>query len=234
VPLRSEEELARVEKLVDEWPFFHLESRRIPNVYLLLYGLVVVLGALTLARGGIPREPRLLLYFLFGAAFMLLETHVVTKAALLLGSTWLTFSYVIVGILVVILIANGLVARGVRLPEPVLYAALISFLVLAYGIPLGSYLGLPFGLRLLAFLTLSTLPILCAAILFAIYFAAEKNPAGALGLNLLGGLCGGMLETLSFITGLSPMLLLAGLLYGLAFLVSRSSSPSSHSSRISP
>ena len=49
--------------------------------------------------------------FLMGAAFMLLETRMVTELSLLFGSTWIVNSAVFAGILSMVLFANWAVGR---------------------------------------------------------------------------------------------------------------------------
>lgn len=221
LPNLTPEELTRIEYITDNWPYFHLERRSIPRVYLLMYLFIIALGFLFLAKDIRGLKPRALIFFFFGLSFMLLETHIITKSALLFGSTWLTFSYVIIGILCFILIANYVILSGRRPAEVPLYALLAGSLLVNFLIPAGSYLSLPFVIRTIIFLVMSIFPLMCAAILFAIYFDGASHPDKALGANILGSLFGGMLESLSLVWGLKIIMLLCMAFYLMAFLMAR-------------
>ncbi|HEX3149910.1 MAG TPA: methyltransferase domain-containing protein, partial [Gemmataceae bacterium] len=77
----------------DDWPYLYLEKPGVPPLYFLLGVVLLVLFMRTarkLPRGTLPRPTgRAPWHFFFlGAAFMLLETQNVSKAAVALGSTW--------------------------------------------------------------------------------------------------------------------------------------------------
>ena len=50
-------------------------------------------------------------YLFLGAAFMLLETHLITRVALLLGATWICNAAVISAVLLMIVAANVVVEK---------------------------------------------------------------------------------------------------------------------------
>jgi hypothetical protein len=64
-------------------------------------------------------------------------------------------------------------------------------------------------------------PIFFASVIFIRSFAAERFSGAALGVNLLGALAGGLLESLSLWIGLRSLLLLAALLYLMSYLAQR-------------
>jgi len=64
----------------------------------------------------------------------------------------------------------------------------------------------------LATLTLC-LPVFFAGIVFIRSFAGERFSGEALGSNLLGALVGGLLESLSYWSGIRSLLVLAAILY---------------------
>jgi len=68
-------------------------------------------------------------------------------------------------------------------------------------------------LKGLAALTVLCLPVYFAGIIFARSFAEVSFNSEALGSNLLGAVVGGVLESISFWTGLRALLLLSVLLY---------------------
>ena len=156
-----------------------------------------------------------------GAAFLLLETKNIVQFALLFGTTWLVNSLVFAGVLIAVYLAVE-TASHVRLPRPaVLYAALIASLVLTWLVPQGSLLGLPIVARFLAGSALAFAPIFLANLIFAQRFADVASSGPAFAANLLGAMVGGALEYIALITGYRFLLIVIGVLYGLAFVTSR-------------
>jgi hypothetical protein len=185
-----------------------------------------LLLALTAGFGLIQRtlksatEPQRKTLFFLGAAFMLIEVKSVSQIALLLGTTWLVNSAIIAGVLVMILLANWIVRAFKPKQEALFYGILIALLIVSYLIPLSLFAPLSFVGRLTVGTLFLSLPLLFAAIIFAITFERVTQPASALGVNLLGALVGGVLEYASLLTGISALNLLAAVLYGLAFYFS--------------
>jgi hypothetical protein len=154
-----------------------------------------------------------------GAAFLLLETKNIVQFALLFGTTWFVNSLVFAGVLAAVYLAVE-TARRVRLPRPaVLYSALIAALLVAWLVPQESLLALPVVPRFLAASALAFAPIYLANLVFAQRFAGVANSGTAFAVNLLGAMVGGALEYLSLITGYRVLLVVIGVLYGLAFLI---------------
>jgi len=113
-------------------------------------------------------------------------------------------------------------ARWVSLPpSPVLYAALICALALAWVVPQEALLGLPVVSRFLAASALAFAPVYLANLVFAQRFAGVETATTAFAANLLGAMVGGTLEYLSLITGYQFLLILVGVLYGMAFITGR-------------
>lgn len=193
----------------DNWPYLYLQSKTIPNTYII--GLIgVMLISLLLIRRTIPDFRQVNLHFFFlGAAFFLLETKSITEMALLFGSTWIVNAAVIASILVMIVIAN-LIVLGRKLTNPTLfYILLFLSLGLNYLIPVNSYLDLPMRLRIILAITAQALPLFFAGIIFAISFSKTKSIENALGSNLLGSVLGGVCEYASLALGVSSLYLLA-------------------------
>jgi len=141
--------------------------------------------------------------------------------ALLFGTTWLVNSLVFAGVLIAVYLAVE-TASHVRLPRPaVLYAALIASLVLTWLVPPESLLGLPIVARFLAGSALAFAPIYLANLIFAQRFSDVASSGPAFAANLLGAMVGGALEYVALITGYRFLLILIGVLYGLAFVTSR-------------
>jgi hypothetical protein len=153
-----------------------------------------------------------------GAAFLLLETKNIVQFALLFGTTWFVNSLVFAGVLVAVYLAVE-TARRVRLPRPaVLYGVLIASLVLAWLVPQESLLALPIIARFFAGSALAFAPVFLANLVFAQRFSDVQNSGTAFAVNLLGAMVGGALEYLSLITGYHVLLIVIGVLYGLAFV----------------
>jgi hypothetical protein len=205
----------------DDHPFPYLRRPGIPGFYLLVLLFVLLAACVTVRAIGGPvkqMRPYADLFFL-GAAFLLLETKNVAGFALLFGTTWLVNALVFAGVLVAVLAAVE-VSRRVRLPRPpVLYALLALTLALGWAVPAESLLPLPWGLRLVTAATLAFAPIFCANLIFSRRLAETAESTSAFGANLLGALLGGTLEYLALITGYRALLILAGALYAVAFVL---------------
>jgi hypothetical protein len=181
----------------------------------------ILLGSMLLIRlgGGGGRFTAMRHYVdlaFMGAAFLLLETKNIVQFALLFGTTWLVNSLAFAGVLLAVYLAVETATR-VRLPQPaILYGALIASLALAWLVPQESLLALPVIARLFAGSALAFAPIFLANLVFARRFSAVQDSGTAFAVNLLGAMVGGALEYLSLITGYRLLLIVIGVLYGLA------------------
>jgi hypothetical protein len=211
----------------DDHPFPYLQSRSIPGLYLWTLGLIVAFSVLAVRTAGGPLRrmaPYLDLGFM-GGAFLLLETKNVVQFALLFGTTWLVNSLVFAGVLLSVLAAVE-VARRVRLPRaPILYAALLAALALAWAVPQAWLLGLSIPLRFLAAVAVAFTPIFLANLVFAARFRDVASSTSAFAANLLGAMLGGVLEYLALITGYRFLLIVVGALYALALVANRAAAP---------
>jgi hypothetical protein len=110
----------------------------------------------------------------------------------------------------------------VRLPPAAaLYGALIVSLGVAWIVPQESLLGLPTVPRFLAASALAFAPVFLANLVFAQRFSGVESAGTAFAANLLGAMVGGTLEYVSLITGYQFLLIVAGVLYSLAFITGR-------------
>jgi hypothetical protein len=157
--------------------------------------------------------------FLLGVAFLLLETKSVTGFALLFGTTWIVNAFVFAGVLVAVLAAVELTARVRTPPAPVMYALLLGGLALAWAVPSTFLLGLDFWLRVIVAVAIAVFPIFCANVIFAKRFADTADAPLAFGTNLLGAILGGCLEYLSLVFGYRALLVIAAVVYVVAFLI---------------
>jgi spermidine synthase len=203
----------------DDWPHLYIRNKSVPIEYLgVLIGILLVsLVLIWRSYRGVSRLDGQ--FFFLGAGFLLMETKSVTQFALLVGSTWQTNSLVFTVILAMILAANIYVARRLRLP-PVqyLYGLLIAVLVASYAWPISRWQLAPgLGSYLAAAIYLG-IPILLAAIIFAVAFRKARLGSEALASNLLGAIVGGTLEYLSLALGMRALSLLAAAMYLAAFV----------------
>jgi hypothetical protein len=85
-------------------------------------------------------------------------------------------------------------------------------------VDLAQFASLPFATRALVVGALTSLPMLFSGIVFIRSFAAAEDKGTCLGYNLLGALAGGLLQSVTFVTGIQALLLIVAGLYFGAFL----------------
>ncbi len=209
----------RVAPSTDDRPFPYLRGASIPALYLFALAGILLISLIAVRFMAGPfraMRPYSDLFFM-GAAFLLLETKSVTTFALLFGTTWVVNAIVFAGVLVAVLLAVE-TTRRVRTPTlPVLYMGIAAALILAYVVPNASLLALPVLPRLVAAVALAFAPIYLANLAFAKRFADTEDAPSAFGVNILGAMVGGCIEYLALIVGFRNLLIVAGLLYLIAF-----------------
>lgn len=210
----------------DDWPYFYQHEPGLPTSVLAISFLLVLLCAIVLHHAGTPLRSIRWHFFFLGAGFLLLEVQIISKMALLFGTTWIVNSIVIAGLLLLIVAANALVGAWPRFPTPVAYAGIFACMALSFSVPLHSLFFQSVWLKAIAASLLLCLPVFFASIVFVQSFAASGFRGEALGSNLMGALVGGLLESLSFWTGIQSLLLLAALLYFASYLTRRREPPS--------
>jgi SAM-dependent methyltransferase len=209
----------RVAPSTDDRPFPYFRGGSIPPLYLFALAgilLVSIVAVRVLAGPFRSMRPYSDLFFM-GAAFLLLETKSVTTFALLFGTTWVVNAIVFAGVLVAVLLAVETTRRVPTPSLPILYIAIAGALVLAYVVPNASLLALPVLPRLAAAVALAFAPIFLANLAFAKRFADTEDAPSAFGVNILGAMVGGCIEYLALIVGFRNLLIVAGLLYLVAF-----------------
>jgi hypothetical protein len=108
---------------------------------------------------------------------------------------------VITGVLLMVLLANGVALRFLRAFNPWLYAPLFVALVALLAVPRELILAQPLGLRLAWTLLAVPLPVFFAGLIFSTTFRAAGNPSALFGANLIGATLGGFSEYLGMWTG---------------------------------
>jgi hypothetical protein len=207
----------------DDWPYLYQHEPGLPNsVILVSLAVLIVFGwflrQATGGGGGVDG------HFLFlGAGFMLLEAQIVSRMALLFGTTWVVNAVVVSGLLCLIVAANLVYGLLRKIPLAVAYSGLFLSLAVMFTVPMKSLLFQSFLVRaLVATLVLCT-PVFFAGIIFISSFARAGFRGSALGSNLFGSLIGGLLESLSLWFGLKSLAIIAALLYlGSAIFLRRS------------
>jgi hypothetical protein len=149
---------------------------------------------------------------------MLVETKGITELGLALGNTWQVIGLVIAGVLLMAYLANGVVAAlGVRRPL-VPYVLLFASLVLGLLVTRSGGFAPTLGGKLASIVVL-TCPLFFSGMVFSTLIAGTRVVSGAMALNLLGAMCGGLLEYNSMYFGFRFLYGLAAALYACAFVL---------------
>jgi len=212
----------------DDWPYLYLASPRIPSLYYLLIGLMVIIFVRSYRKWQASTEisfsSRTFWHFFFlGAAFLLLEVQNISKASVVLGNTWEVNVVIISSILSMALLANWIAYRFPNLSLKLVYALLIGVCIGLYFVDLARFGFLPYFSKAMLVGSLTSLPMLFSGIVFTRSFAAARERSNALGANLIGALVGALLQSLTFITGIKALLLIVAGFYLLSFLTSKAS-----------
>lgn len=231
VPLPVNSNQERV--LTDDWPYLYLGNNQLDLAYLLI--LAEIIGIALFFSRGILLKPAPAVHwqlFFMGSAFMLLELQLISRLALLFGSTWVTTSIVINGVLLMILFATALVIKFKHFFSnklQALYVALLLSLLASYFLPMGDILRSMQDYQWLATLIICSItlaPVFAAASIFAISFDRVGDSARALAFNILGAVLGALFEYLSNYIGINSLLLVVMAFYALSFVFAmRSTSP---------
>ncbi|MCJ7628587.1 MAG: methyltransferase domain-containing protein, partial [Longimicrobiales bacterium] len=208
----------------DDWPYLYLRERGVSPFYLSIMAMIAFIGIL--ATLSVSKEMREGLrkgrgvdveMFLYGFAFLLIETKFVTAMNLLWGATWLT-SAVVFGSILAVILAGTVLTQLRPIPWQIAGVGLVLALLVAYALPLRFLLSTSPGIRLgLSVLFVGT-PILFASICFAARFKVRPAADLAFGWNLLGAVMGGLAEFFSMWLGAKALTLVAIVAYLGAFL----------------
>jgi hypothetical protein len=209
----------------DDWPYIYLQGTRIPLLFYILAVLMMLVALRSYyawtATGLTARWGRSHWHFFFlGAAFLLLEVQNISKAAVVLGNTWQVNAVIVSSVLVMILLANLLEHLFPKISINAVYAVLIGTSVGLYFVDLARFAFLAYPMRAALIGCLSALPIAFSGIVFIRSFSSVHAKDEALGANLLGGLTGGLLQTITFVTGIKALLLLVAAFYVCSLLTS--------------
>jgi hypothetical protein len=210
----------KVDISTDDWPFLYMPRRVYPLTYLITLGLVLLVS-FVLYASFLQRRPQTsyLPFFFLGAGFMLVETKGITEMGLAFGNTWQVISIAIAGVLVMSFLANAVVHRW-RVSDPYL-PYLFLLLSLAVGWWIARAGGLPSTtLGRIATVAILTCPLFFSGIVFSALLSAESQISSVMSMNLMGAMCGGVLEYNSMYFGFRFLYVLALALYAAALLSS--------------
>lgn len=197
----------------DDWPYLYQHAPGLPlSVILVSIAILVTFG--WFLRQVSDKETRVHPHFFFlGAGFMLLEAQIVSRMALLFGTTWVVNSIVVAGLLLLIVLANYVFKFLPRFSVWVSYVLLFATLSILYFLPIRSLFFESAIVRGIVATLALCLPVFFASLVFIYSFSRANFQGSALGSNLFGALAGGLLESLSLWFGLRSLTIVAALLY---------------------
>ncbi|MBI3010605.1 MAG: methyltransferase domain-containing protein [Candidatus Omnitrophica bacterium] len=217
---------ASVRMATDDWPYLYLKEPKVPSLHWWMSLFVVAVVLLLLRGTGVAVKSINPHFFFLGAAFLLLQFQGVSRFALLFGTTWFVNTVVISAFLIMILAANWYVQRRPIVSLTPYYIGLLASVLLVL-IPQQILLSLSPVWRGLVAGLLQSAPVFCAGIIFATSLRSTSDIPGALASNLLGAVFGGLLESLSYVTGINGLGWVVMALYGLSWLALRRKVPQS-------
>src|SRR6266568_3134037 len=176
----------------DDWPYFYQREPGLPVPVIVISGALVLLCWLFLRRTGTALRSMRWHFFFLGAGFLLLEAQIISKMALLFGTTWVVNSIVIAGLLLLIVAANFLVEFQREFPVRWAYAGIFLTILASYLVPLEKFFYGSMMAKMLVATLVLCLPVFFAGIVFIRSFAKTGFRAEALGSNLLGAMLGGI------------------------------------------
>ena len=195
-----------------------MPRRVYPVSYLIMAGLVLALSLFIFSRF-LDARPQFgtAPFFFLGAGFMLIETKAITQLGLVFGNSWQVIGIAIIAILVMAFLANFAVRRYTIQPSLLIYLLLLFSLAIGWWIAHTG--GLPSGwLGRIGLAIVLTSPMFFSGILFSTLLRSRGAISGMMAVNLLGAMCGGLLEYNSMYFGFQFLYLLAAGLYVAAFL----------------
>jgi SAM-dependent methyltransferase len=206
----------------DDWPYLYQQYRGVPTVvWVLSLALILICWATFRRLKGSAKSNIQWHFFFLGAAFMLLEVQIISKAALLFGTTWLVNSIVISTMLAFILLANLVVSFAPNFPRLLAYVGLFGALAVSYLLPADRLFFDSMMVRGAVATALYCAPVFFAGLIFISSFREAGFNAEAFGSNLLGSLVGGLLESLSYLIGIKALVLIAAALYFVSLMTAK-------------
>jgi predicted membrane-bound spermidine synthase len=204
----------------DDWPFLYMPQRVYPVSYLVVLGLILLLSFVL--YGSFFRESLEVThvpFFFLGAGFMLIETKAITELGLTFGNTWHVIAIAIASILAMAYLANSAVRRLQIVSSAWSYCFLFASLIFGWWLSRSG--GLPSTVAgRIGTAILLTCPLFFSGVIFSSLLRAQENISRVMSVNILGAMCGGLLEYNSMYFGFRFLYLLALGLYAGALLSS--------------
>ncbi len=201
----------------DDWPFFYMPRRIYPVSYLIMGVLVLALSLFIFSRFLVARPQfGTAPFFFLGAGFMLIETKAITELGLAFGNSWQVIGIVIIAILVMAFLANLVVQHFSFKTSAFAYGLLLISVGVGWQLTRTAGLGSSWAGRV-GVAVILTCPIFFSGIVFSSLLRSRGAISGMLAMNLLGAMCGGLLEYNSMYFGFRLLYILAAGLYVLAF-----------------
>ena len=208
----------RADISTDDWPFFYMPQRTYPISYVWMMALILFVSVI-LFWNFVGDRPHLnhAAYFFMGAGFMLIETKAITELGLMFGNTWQVIGIVILAVLVMAYLGNLVVMKfGFHRTTASLLLLLLS---LGVGLAVAKAGGMPATpLGQLIAVVILTVPMFFSGMAFSSLLASTGDIAGALSMNILGAMCGGLLEYNSMYFGFQFLYLIAMGVYAVALV----------------
>jgi Ca2+/Na+ antiporter len=104
--------------------------------------------------------------------------------------------------------------------QPV-YGLLIGSCIGLYFLDLSTFAFLPYTTKAIVVGLLTSMPMLFSGVVFIRSFSVANRKDAALGANLIGAIAGGLLQTVTFVTGIKALLLIVAVLYLAAIMTAR-------------
>jgi spermidine synthase len=208
----------KVDPSTDDWPFLYMPHRVYPVSYLVVLGLIFLI-TFALFASFFRERPKVsyLPFFFLGAGFMLVETKAITEMGLTFGNTWQVIAIAIASILMMAFLANAIVQRLRLSGTFLLYFFLFASLATGWWIATSG--GLPSTIPgRIGTAAILTCPLFFSGIVFSTLLSAESRISSVMSMNLMGAMCGGILEYNSMYFGFHFLYLLALGLYAAALL----------------
>ncbi|MBS1957368.1 MAG: hypothetical protein JST89_24495 [Cyanobacteria bacterium SZAS-4] len=212
-----------VDESTDNWPFFYMPHRRFPVSYLPLIVLVLSLSVLLVrTMNKAPLSLNYMPFFWLGVGFMLVETKAITELGLQFGNTWLVTSIVVASVISMAFVSN-LIVEKVKLNNLILPAILLigSLAASAYV----CHLGHANTLNEWAMTAILTCPIVFSGVIFSILLSKVEDIGSAMSMNIIGALCGGLLEYNALYLGYESLYYFAIAIYLMALVSLRMKKP---------
>lgn len=206
-------------EVTDDWPYIYLERPFLPFLFVIVallslllvyvltrqFGNVYPLKSLSWVDGG---------FFFLGSGFLLLETISISRSAIVLGSSWQPTAAIITGVFIMALAANATVPYiGRSLWAGMVLLASCAFL---YFFDFSILLTLPYEIRFIATAVIACVPLYFSGIVFSKLFSTVADQPRALAMNLMGAVVGTTLQSLSFLWGMSSLLIVIACFYAAA------------------